>query len=340
MSADLEVTGLQKAWGDAHALLGVDLTAEAGTITAVLGPSGCGKTTMLRVIGGFERPDAGSVRLGGDEVVGPGRWVPPQKRDVGYVAQEGALFPHLDVAKNVGFGLPRSAGEERLRELLELVSLDASVLRKHPHELSGGMQQRVALARALARKPRLILLDEPFSALDTGLRAQTREAIAGALAATGVTTVLVTHDQDEALSFADQVAVMHEGRLSQVGTPQEVYSRPADVRTAQFVGDAVLLDADVRGGVARCRLGEVEVRGGVADGPATLMLRPEQIALEPVADGADARVVACTYYGHDAAVTVELDGVPVRTRQSGAVLVDVGTPVRVRVLGSAWAFAR
>ena len=339
MSVDLQVTGLTKAYGEAHALRGVDLTARAGSITAILGPSGCGKTTLLRVIGGFERPDAGTVRVGGTEVVGPGRWVPPQRRGIGYVAQEGALFPHLTVAKNVAFGLPRSQDPSRVRELLELVSLDGSALRKYPHELSGGMQQRVALARALARRPQLILLDEPFSALDTGLRAATREAIAGALAASDVTTVLVTHDQDEALSFADQVAVMHEGGLSQVGSPREIYASPADVRTAQFVGDAVLLDAEVSGGVARCRLGDIEVRNDVADGPVTLLLRPEQIAIAGTADGSgQGHVVASTYYGHDAVVTVELDGQPVRTRQAGADLVDVGTAVRVRVVGSAWAF--
>jgi iron(III) transport system ATP-binding protein len=340
MSTDLHVVGVTKAYGSAHALRGVDLTAVAGSTTAILGPSGCGKTTLLRVIGGFEHPDAGSVTVGAEQVVGPGCWVPPQKRDIGYVAQEGALFPHLTVARNVAFGLPRGEPRSRVTELLELVSLDDAVLRKYPHELSGGMQQRVALARALARRPQLILLDEPFSALDTGLRAATREAIAGALAASDVTTILVTHDQDEALSFADQVAVMHDGLLSQVGSPREVYTQPADVGTAQFVGDAVLVEGQVQHGFGSCLLGEVPVRNARSDGPATLLLRPEQIHLVPVGEGTiNGRVVGCTYYGHDAAVTVEVGGVAIRTRQAGVDLSDIGTEVGVRVVGSAWAFS-
>jgi iron(III) transport system ATP-binding protein len=340
--AELRIDGVTKSYGDNPALRGVDLVAGAGSTTAILGPSGCGKTTLLRVIGGFERPDAGSVHVGDVEVVGEQRWVPPHKRDIGYVAQEGALFPHLTVAKNVAFGLPRGHDRARLRELLELVSLDATTLAKYPHELSGGQQQRVAIARALARRPQLILLDEPFSALDAGLRAATRAAVAEALAATEVTTVLVTHDQDEALSFADQVAVMHEGELSQVGTPQDVYAAPVDVRTAQFVGAAVLLEGVVSSRVATSALGPLVVRNPVADGPATLLLRPEQIRLVPAGDDQpQGRIVECTYYGHDAAVTIELTGsghAPITTRQSGTNLEAVGAPVRIEILGSALAF--
>ena len=213
-------------------LRGIDLHVPEGSTTVILGPSGCGKTTLLRVIAGFQAPDRGSVALGDDVVVGPGLWRAPERRGVGYVAQEGNLFPHLSVGANVVYGLGRGARRDtaRLRELLGLVGLDVSLADRRPDQLSGGQQQRVALARALARRPKVLLLDEPFSSLDAALRTSTREAVADVLRREGVTAILVTHDQSEALSMADQVAIMHDGRFSQVGTPAEVYDRPADPR--------------------------------------------------------------------------------------------------------------
>ncbi len=239
------------------ALDGIDLGVAAGSRTAIVGPSGCGKTTLLRIIAGFEAPDSGRVALGGRVLSEGPDAMPAHHRGIGFVVQDGALFPHLSVAANVGFGLNRNEPRraERIAELMDMVELDAALLPRKPDELSGGQQQRVALARALARKPQLMLLDEPFSALDTGLRDTTRKSVARLLSGAGITTILVTHDQPEALSFADQVAVMREGRLPQVGTPRALYLRPQgpDHRrvSGRSRGDA--------GGAGR-RLGRVRAR--------------------------------------------------------------------------------
>ena len=245
----LTVRSVTKSFGQTRVLRGVDLDVPAGSVTAVVGPSGCGKTTLLRLIAGFDRPDSGTISLAGRPVGGPGVFVPAEARGLGYVAQEGALFPHLTVARNITFGLPRRRRRDWgiVRELLELVSLDAALAGRFPHQLSGGQQQRVALARTLAPGPGLVLLDEPFSALDTGLRAETRAAVAAALSAAGVSALLVTHDQAEALSFADQVAVMFDGRFAQVDSPRQVYQSPATQQTAVFLGDTCLLPADLTG---------------------------------------------------------------------------------------------
>ena len=269
MTTMLEVKGLAKSF-DGHTVLhDIDLDLQSGTTTAVVGASGCGKTTLLRLIAGFETPDAGTISIAGRQVAGPESAVAPHRRDVGYVAQDGALFPHLTVGQNIAYGLRGSARSDvraRVAELLETVSLDASYASRRPHQLSGGQQQRVALARALARHPVLMLLDEPFSALDTGLRASTRKAVAGLLADAGVTTLLVTHDQEEALSIADQVAVMRDGRFTQVGSPQQVYRHPNDRFTAEFLGDCISLPCTVASGVADCALGRIPVQGSPPTG--------------------------------------------------------------------------
>jgi len=221
----LEIKGLAKSFNGHTVLHDIDLALQPATMTAVVGSSGCGKTTLLRLIAGFETPDAGTITIDGRQVASPESAVAPHRRAVGYVAQDGALFPHLTVGQNIAYGLRGAARAEvraRVGELLETVSLDTSYASRRPHQLSGGQQQRVALARALARQPVLMLLDEPFSALDTGLRASTRKAVAGLLTDAGVTTLLVTHDQEEALSISDQVAVMRDGRFTQVGSPQRV----------------------------------------------------------------------------------------------------------------------
>jgi iron(III) transport system ATP-binding protein len=215
----IEAQGLVRDFDGRVAVAGVDLRLERGGFLAVLGPSGSGKTTLLRMIAGFERPDAGAVHIAGRTVSGPGAWVEPEARRIGMVFQQGALFPHLTVGGNVGFGATRP---ERVAECLDLVGL-ADRAGGYPHELSGGERQRVALARALAADPDVVLLDEPFSALDAGLRERLREEVAAILREAGTSTLLVTHDQSEALSLADTVAVLREGRLEQVGTPEEVY---------------------------------------------------------------------------------------------------------------------
>jgi iron(III) transport system ATP-binding protein len=283
----LELRSLRKRFGTVTALDGIDLGVAAGRRTAIVGPSGCGKTTLLRIIAGFEAPDSGRVELGGRVLSDGPNAVPAHHRGIGFVVQDGALFPHLSVEANVGFGLHRNEPRrtERIAELIDMVELDAALLPRKPDELSGGQQQRVALARALARKPQLMLLDEPFSALDTGLRDTTRKAVARLLSDAGITTILVTHDQPEALSFADQVAVMREGRLPQVGTPRALYLRPKDRIIAEFLGEAVVMPAVLADGWAACALGCIPVHDRQRHGPAQIMLRPEQISLAQVQDG-------------------------------------------------------
>ncbi|MEO8387617.1 MAG: ABC transporter ATP-binding protein [Polaromonas sp.] len=284
MTTSLELTGIHKSFGTAEVLGGVSLKAAAGSRTAIVGPSGSGKTTLLRIMAGFEVPDAGRVTLGGQLLADGPEAVPAHLRGIGFVPQDGALFPHLSIADNVGFGLPRNmpARDHRIAELMDMVSLDVAMLKRRPHELSGGQQQRVALARALAQKPRLMLLDEPFSALDTGLRASTRKAVAKLLGAAGITTILVTHDQAEALSFADQVAVMRAGQLVQAGRPSELYLRPTDAATASFLGESIVLSAQLSGGWAECALGRIAVNDNQRSGAANIMLRPEQLHVTQV----------------------------------------------------------
>jgi iron(III) transport system ATP-binding protein len=335
----LTIRQVTKSFGPVQALAGVDLDVPAESLTAVLGPSGCGKTTLLRLVAGFAAPDSGTIAFGDQQVCGSGTTVPPQRRRVGYVPQEGALFPHLDVAANITFGLSRAArrSRERLDELLDLVELDRRVATRYPHELSGGQQQRVALARALAPRPSVVLLDEPFSSLDAALRLGTARAVAQALRAAHATAVLVTHDQDEALSLADQVAVMRDGRLVQAAAPDTVYTRPADPAVATFVGAAVLLPATIRGQHADCALGTLTVAAGSVEGPAQLLIRPEQIQIRtgPEADGVPARVGEVTYFGHDATVRlhVEPGGPDVVARVIGTRTPDPGTRVRLGVEG-------
>jgi iron(III) transport system ATP-binding protein len=337
----LDVRGLAKSFNGNVVLSDIDLQLQEGSTTAVVGSSGCGKTTLLRVVAGFETPDAGTVSIAGRQVAGPESVVAPHRRSVGYVAQDGALFPHLTVGQNIAYGLrgiDRTRKRARVDELLETVSLDSSYASRRPHQLSGGQQQRVALARALARKPKLMLLDEPFSALDTGLRASTRKAVTRLLADSGVTTLLVTHDQEEALSVADQVAVMRDGRFTQVGSPQEVYRRPNDHFTAAFLGDCISLPCTVTSGVAACALGRVPVQG--PNGPGTLLLRPEQLVATVVSDTDDVngvgRVTATEFLGHDILLTIEPSGAaaPIVVRQHSLNPPPVDAKVRIDVVGT------
>ena len=357
----LAVTGLYKAFGDHPVLAGVDLEVPAGSLTAILGPSGSGKTTLLRVLAEFERADAGTVTIGGSVVDGPGVYLPPERRRIGYVPQEGSLFPHLTVAANIGFGLPaRQRRGPATAELLEAVGL-AGLGRRYPHQLSGGQQQRVALARALAIGPKIVLLDEPFASLDAHLRASVRADVQGLLAKTGITGILVTHDQDEALSTADRVAVLRDGRIAQCDAPQDLYDRPADADIARFIGDANLLDGVLEAGTVETILGRLPVEPGClaspgpgpAHGRVTVLVRPEQVELRPGASpgrangrpGAPAgpagelagRVVAYGYHGHDAVIHVrpEHDGAApvIVVRTVGGDQLPPGSPVRLRARG-------
>ncbi len=303
----VECAGVSKAFGPVQALDAVDLTLATSTLTAVLGPSGCGKTTLLRAVAGFERIDAGTIRVSGQAVAGPGVYLPPERRRVTIVPQEQALFPHLTVAANVGYGVRRGADRDRaITAMLELAGL-AGLGDRMPHELSGGQQQRVALARALAPGPTVVLLDEPFGSLDAALRDEIRSEVAGVLRASGATSLLVTHDQEEALSMADTVAVMRSGVIVQHGPPQDVYRRPADLWVANFVGRANVLPGRVAGaGRVETALGTLDVVGGPAAGKVDVVIRPEQLRLD--AGAGTATVEDRRYFGHDVVVEVVLAG--------------------------------
>jgi iron(III) transport system ATP-binding protein len=337
--SSLTFTDVSRSFGAVRAVDGVSLIVPEQTVTAVLGPSGCGKTTMLRLIAGFLRPDSGTIALHDRVVAGEGRFVPPQRRRIGYVPQEGALFPHLSVAANIGFGLPRGkASALRVRELLDLVELDATYAARHPHELSGGQQQRVALARALAPEPSLVLLDEPFSSLDASLRATTGQAVVRALRAADATAVLVTHDQDEALSLADQVAVMRAGKVIQTDAPRDLYRAPVDPEVGAFVGGATVVPAHVHDGRATFSFGSAPLAGPAPDGEARVLLRPEQIVITRGAVGA--RVEQVHFYGHDASVRMLLlpDGPALVARIAGLTAPEFGSEVGVAVSGPVVAF--
>lgn len=334
------VNNITKRYGQTRALDSVDLTIPDGSITAVLGPSGCGKTTLLRIIAGFVRPDAGTVVIGTQIVENGAVSVRPERRGIGYVPQEGALFPHLSVAGNILFGLPRKQRTRtRLGELLELTELPARIAGRAPHEISGGQQQRVALARALAPRPEVVLLDEPFSSLDAALRTSAGRTVTRVLRHADATAVLVTHDQGEALSLADQVAVMHAGTVVQVAAPRDIYQSPADANTAVFVGGATVLSAEARDGVAACALGSVAISEG--DGPVSLVLRPEQVHVVGVgAGGVTGTVREVRFFGGHTAVVLGLaDGTAITAYASSTVIPTVGDVVGLSVEGRALTFS-
>ena len=307
----VQVRGLEKSFGGQRPVLtGVDLEVPEGSVTAILGPSGSGKTTLLRLLAGFTRPDGGTISIDGRVVDGPGRHINPAARGVGYVPQEGSLFPHLDVKANIGFGVPRRRRPQRVGELLETIGL-TGLAGRYPHQLSGGQQQRVALARALARNPSLVLLDEPFSSLDATLRASVRLDVRRILADAGTTAVIVTHDQDEALSLADQVAVLRGGQIAQAASPHQIYDLPLDANLARFVGEANLVHGVIRRGRAETAFGALSLHPAAAglseDARVTVLLRPEQIRVIVPARAEEevgGTVTQCDYHGHDALVTV------------------------------------
>lgn len=362
----LELEGVSKTFfvrrTPIHALQNVSLRIANQRLTSILGPSGSGKSTLLRVIAGFERPDNGQLTLENRPLVDSGVFVRPEKRGIGIVSQDGALFPHVNVAENIGFGLSkgwstrlspgrRRAATERVDELLQIVGLEGFQSRR-VDQLSGGQQQRVALARALAPNPNIVLLDEPFSALDAALRAELRIEVRDLLRQLGITAVMVTHDQEEALSLADDVVVMRDGRIVQSGKPRQVYENPVDTDTARFVGDAVVLEGTVVSGTTcqmrvQCALGQVTGvcsagRDGCGSGlhspyahlsgasdslglpssddrPCQVIIRPESLRMNE--SGMPAVVVSSEYFGHDALTSVRLgaggDGPLVRVRTNG-----------------------
>jgi iron(III) transport system ATP-binding protein len=347
----LELHSISKSYGSHQALESINLSVPTGSRTVIVGPSGSGKTTLLRMIAGFEFPDSGRLSLNGQTLVDNTHEVPAHQRLIGYVPQDGALFPHMTVAANIGFGLSIRGGakQERVAELMDSVALDANMANRWPHELSGGQQQRVALARALAQQPRLMLLDEPFSALDTGLRGAMRKMVARLLSDAGVTTILVTHDQSEALSFADQLAVMRDGRLVQSGHPLDLYRYPEDEQTALFLGDAIVLPARIEAGWAHCELGRIPVNNHRNNKSAQIMLRPEQLQLVSIqpsptkAAGCRAVVTERDFSGNTCTLTVELEalasgqqpGRSLMVRSSGLYAPPAGSEVHVSTIGHA-----
>jgi iron(III) transport system ATP-binding protein len=328
---------LHKSFGDVRAVDGLTLHVEEGTIAALLGPSGCGKTTTLRLIAGFERPDAGTIAVDGRTLAGGGEFVAPERRRIGVVFQDYALFPHYDVAGNVAYGLGRRADRSRVAEVLDLVGL-GGLADRSVNELSGGQQQRVALARALAPTPELILLDEPFSNLEAGLRERLREEVRDILRAAGVTALFVTHDQEEALSLAEQVAVMRSGRIEQAGTPEEVYSRPASRWVAEFVGEIEVVPGEASEGRVACELGSLPADPS-RSGPVDILVRPESIAIgiNGPASAAEAEVTGRRFYGHDQLVELRLrsSGRTIRSRRLGFPAWHAGDHVRVWIDGPA-----
>jgi len=312
----LELDGLYKRYGDESVIEGLSLSVREGEILTLLGPSGCGKTTTLRLIAGLERPNGGSIRLRGEEVAGAGVHVAPEERGVGVVFQEFALFPHLSAAENVAFGLDDWSADERearVEELLDLVGL-AEQADSHPDELSGGQQQRVALARSLAPEPEILLLDEPFSNLDVDLRVQMREEVRRILKATGVTAVSVTHDQEEALSISDRVAVMSDGQLEQVGDPETVFQHPESRFVAGFLGYASFLAGFVHGDTVETELGSVsrdQIHGLAPEYDRTridVLVRPDDLRATPASpELADGVIVSRQYVGPSFVYRVELD---------------------------------
>lgn len=345
--ASLTITGLSKSFGPTNILRNITFTVPSGGLTAILGASGSGKTTLLRLIAGFETPDAGTIQLNTTTLAAPGITLPPEQRGIGYVAQDGALFPHLNIADNITFGLPRHQRRTRHRvaELLAMVGLPASYANRTPQSLSGGEQQRIALARALAPNPKLILLDEPFSALDASLRAETRHAVATALTTAGATAILVTHDQEEALSMGGQVGILQAGRLAQLSTPQTLYRQPASADLANFIGDAVLLPGTIGHDIVYCPLGALALATphppGPIGGPVQVMIRPEQIKLSPspALGGSPASVTAVSFFGHDAMVSFALSNTTtVTARIFSQTLPQIGATCWLTVTGPVTAY--
>ncbi len=307
----LRLAGIHHSYGARPVLRSVDLEVGAGETVCLLGPSGDGKTTLLRVISGLEPVQAGSVEIGGALVAAPGSEMPPEARRVGFVFQDYALFPHLDVAANVGFGLrhlPAAERRDRVAEALDRVKM-TSFATAWPHTLSGGQQQRIALARALAPRPAVLLLDEAFASLDARLRAQVRDETLRVLQQAQVATLIVTHDAEEAMAMADRIALMRDGQIVQQGAPEDLYLRPANRFVAEFLGEVNHLPATVRAGTASTALGPLAA-AGLPDGPAEALVRPEAIRLlDPhAAVGAPAEIAACRSLGPAMLVRLALAG--------------------------------
>lgn len=335
----LDCTNIGKSFDGWRVFDQVNLIAHAGQLVAILGPSGCGKTTLLRLIAGFEWPDTGTISINGQIVSGHHRRIPPEERRVGMVFQEYALFHHLDVADNIAFGLRSPAMEKRQRiaEMLTLVGLEG-LENRMPHELSGGQQQRVALARALAPRPDILLLDEPFSNLDAALRIQIRREVRSILKNASTTCLFVTHDQEEALSFADRVAVLLDGYIAQFATPQVLYQQPVSRAVATFVGEANFLPGQSDGNTVTCALGRLPIREATLtpqksiNGSVDVLIRPEMIRFDQDRNGISAYIVWGEFYGHTQRLGLRLqDGTSLIARLDSHIALAAGEEVSIQV---------
>lgn len=337
----LSVQDVSKSFEGTTVIADCSLEVGWGEMVSLLGPSGCGKTTLLRIIAGLERADQGTIHIAGTQVAGNGIWVRPEDRNVGMVFQDWALFPHLDVARNVGYGVPRAKRAAEVAKTLELVNLPGMQYRM-PETLSGGQQQRVALARALAPKPTALLLDEPFSNLDSALRREVRTEVRQLLQSTGMTAVFVTHDREEALVLGDRVAVMDAGRIVQIGSPAEVYQKPANPWAASFIGDVSMYPADADGTVAHADFGSIPLLEA-CHGPVEVAVRPEDVELRSDDSGTATHTVEdFEFQGADSMVTVANPaGIRLLARVSGTQSFALGDRVSPVYLGSsAAAFPR
>jgi iron(III) transport system ATP-binding protein len=322
------IHGVSKRFGQVQAVSDAQLCVERGELVALLGPSGCGKTTLLRLVAGFEVPDSGEVRLGDRFVAGPGTWVAAEHRRVGLVFQDYALFSHLTVADNIGFGIPRRGRRERVAELLDLARL-SKLGDRYPHELSGGQQQRVAVARALAPRPDVVLLDEPWSNIDPLLRASMRNELCEILRTAGATVLLVTHDREEAFSLADRVALMSEGSIAQAGTPEEIYRTPANRWSATFSGPGNFLPGRLENGLVETLLGRFPAANSSDSTSVDVLIRPELLELELDPEG-EAEIVGREFRGHDILYRVRLNGAMLVSQRPSTEAVPLGARVTVK----------
>lgn len=332
MGTALQISGIGKRFGEVEAVHEFSIGVDEGEFITLLGPSGCGKTTVLRLIAGFEQPDGGSIRIADTVVASDSKFLRAEKRQVGMVFQDYALFPHLTVLDNISFGINGSKKDKskRAEEMLHLVGLEGFADRM-PYELSGGQQQRVALARALAPGPEIMLLDEPFSNLDAALRTRVRAEVRSILRKAGTTTIFVTHDQEEALSLSDRVAVIFQGELHQCGTPFELYTRPATREVASFVGEANFLKGKAKGTIAETVLGRVRLLSP-REGDVEVLIRPDMLHLLPTDEGTPATVLWREYYGHNQRVGLQLsDGTELIARADTQIMYRPGQTVRVSV---------
>ncbi|TEA80050.1 ABC transporter ATP-binding protein [Allopusillimonas ginsengisoli] len=338
--SNILIDSVSKRYGDVEVLSGASLTIEHGTVVALLGPSGCGKTTLLRLIAGFDRLDQGRIAFDEHIVAAPSVFVPPERRGIGYVPQEGALFPHLTVEGNVRYGLRKHAsGRQRVHDVLALTGL-SGLNKRFPHALSGGQQQRVALARALAPDPALILLDEPFNALDLDLRRRMCEDVIDVLRQTGTTTILVTHDPGEAFAVSDQMAVMQAGEIMQCASPETVYWQPANPSVARLTGSTIFLSGEMTTFGMQSPLGLLDIHGTTSGraGKAWAMLRPEQVRLSAHGPGIPAKVIHRSFRGDHTMLELKVNETRISLRSPSLSAPDLYATVFLSVQGACMAF--